>query len=449
MDRDEHRLDDPAGPRRRAGQRHAGLGGAHRGRPAGDGRRKARGAHLRRSGGAVRGANPLFLGDRLDTDILGANRAGMPSALVLTGIDRPKHLLAAASGSAADVPTGRPPRTPRAVPRGAGQRRRRHRSRGERAHRRARRAHPVGGRPAHRPPARGGQGDLGHRPGDLRLPRSRAAVRGSVPPSLMAQGARLQARDHAVSWGAWMPALRRARRPRVGARGDRGPAARDAVGGLRSAGRQSRAPLEPGPPGTASHPMTSRLDAALAARGLARSRTHAATLIAEGLVSVDGRGGEALDSGRGGCRPRRRRRRPLREPRCAQAHRGTRCLRRRLAGRVALDMGASTGGFTQVLRERGAEPVIAVDVGHGQLAASVARPRRDLGRGLQRPLHDTRIARRGHGVPLPRIVTGDLSFISLELVFPAASSGARTAPTSSCSSSRSSRWVGQRSRADS
>lgn len=43
--------------------------------------------------------HPLFLGDRLDTDILGANRAGIASALVLTGIDRPKHVLAAPSGS--------------------------------------------------------------------------------------------------------------------------------------------------------------------------------------------------------------------------------------------------------------------------------------------------------------------------------------------------------------
>ncbi|MDE0546662.1 HAD-IIA family hydrolase [Microbacterium sp. C7(2022)] len=42
---------------------------------------------------------PLFLGDRLDTDILGANRAGIASALVLTGIDRPKHVLAASPDS--------------------------------------------------------------------------------------------------------------------------------------------------------------------------------------------------------------------------------------------------------------------------------------------------------------------------------------------------------------
>jgi ribonucleotide monophosphatase NagD (HAD superfamily) len=43
--------------------------------------------------------HPLFLGDRLDTDILGANRASIPSALVLTGIDRPKQVLAAPAGS--------------------------------------------------------------------------------------------------------------------------------------------------------------------------------------------------------------------------------------------------------------------------------------------------------------------------------------------------------------
>ncbi len=43
--------------------------------------------------------NVLFIGDRLDTDILGANRAGIPSAVVLTGIDRAKQLLAAPGGS--------------------------------------------------------------------------------------------------------------------------------------------------------------------------------------------------------------------------------------------------------------------------------------------------------------------------------------------------------------
>ncbi len=44
-------------------------------------------------------ANPLFLGDRLDTDILGAHRAGIASVMVLTGVDRPKHVLAAPSDS--------------------------------------------------------------------------------------------------------------------------------------------------------------------------------------------------------------------------------------------------------------------------------------------------------------------------------------------------------------
>lgn len=46
--------------------------------------------------------HPLFLGDRLDTDIMGAKRAGIASALVLTGIDRPKHVLAAPPSSRPD-----------------------------------------------------------------------------------------------------------------------------------------------------------------------------------------------------------------------------------------------------------------------------------------------------------------------------------------------------------
>ncbi|MGO2660825.1 HAD-IIA family hydrolase [Mycetocola reblochoni] len=45
---------------------------------------------------------PLFIGDRLDTDILGAQRAGMTSSLVLTGIDKAKHVLAAGQGSRPD-----------------------------------------------------------------------------------------------------------------------------------------------------------------------------------------------------------------------------------------------------------------------------------------------------------------------------------------------------------
>jgi len=45
---------------------------------------------------------PLFIGDRLDTDIAGAARAGIDSALVLTGIDRPKHVIAAPQGSRPD-----------------------------------------------------------------------------------------------------------------------------------------------------------------------------------------------------------------------------------------------------------------------------------------------------------------------------------------------------------
>jgi len=169
-------------------------------------------------------------------------------------------------------------------------------------------------------------------------------------------------------------------------------------------------------------PVTQRLDAALAARGLARSRTHAATLIADGLVTVDGRpvvkastpvGDDAVLA-------------------IARAdHYVSRAAHKLIAGldafdvdvadRVALDMGASTGGFTQVLRERGAHPVIAVDVGHGQLAASIASdPGVIVVEGFNvRHMTPQSLVEASGVQDAPSVVTGDLSFISLDLVLPA------------------------------
>jgi len=86
------------------------------------------------------------------------------------------------------------------------------------------------------------------------------------------------------------------------------------------------------------------------------------------------------------------------------------------AGRVALDIGASTGGFTEVLLERGAQRVFAIDVGHGQLDARIAAdPRVTVREGLNvRDLATTDVAG-----PLGAIVA-DVSFISLRLALPAA-----------------------------
>jgi 23S rRNA (cytidine1920-2'-O)/16S rRNA (cytidine1409-2'-O)-methyltransferase len=85
-------------------------------------------------------------------------------------------------------------------------------------------------------------------------------------------------------------------------------------------------------------------------------------------------------------------------------------------GRVCLDIGASTGGFTQVLLERGASRIYAVDVGHDQLHKSLrAQPEIVL-------LEDTdiRTLSPANFSELPDLVTVDVSFISLKLVLPAA-----------------------------
>ena len=82
---------------------------------------------------------------------------------------------------------------------------------------------------------------------------------------------------------------------------------------------------------------------------------------------------------------------------------------------VALDLGASTGGFTQVLLEAGAAEVWAVDVGHGQLSPGLrADPRVHLLEGL-----NARDLTSDH-VPPPAWITADLSFISLAKALPPA-----------------------------
>ena len=85
-------------------------------------------------------------------------------------------------------------------------------------------------------------------------------------------------------------------------------------------------------------------------------------------------------------------------------------------GRVCLDIGASTGGFTEVLLIRGAAKVYAVDVGHGQMNPKLVNdPRVVLLEGLNaRELSTKQIPQK------PQAIVADVSFISLKLALPRA-----------------------------
>jgi 23S rRNA (cytidine1920-2'-O)/16S rRNA (cytidine1409-2'-O)-methyltransferase len=85
-------------------------------------------------------------------------------------------------------------------------------------------------------------------------------------------------------------------------------------------------------------------------------------------------------------------------------------------GRVCLDIGASTGGFTQVLLEKGATRVYALDVGHGQLHPKIAAdPRVTAIEGL-----NARDLTSGKLPEPPQAIVADVSFISLKLALPPA-----------------------------
>ena len=166
-----------------------------------------------------------------------------------------------------------------------------------------------------------------------------------------------------------------------------------------------------------------RLDAELVRRGLARSRHHAAELIDQRRVLLDGtvaaKAATQLDPARAV--------RVLDPPegteeyvsrgghKLAGALDGLGSAAPQVAGRRALDAGASTGGFTDVLLRRGAAHVVAVDVGYGQLDWSLQTDDRVsvLDRTNVRTLDPAAVA------PPPALVVGDLSFISLTLVLPA------------------------------
>jgi 23S rRNA (cytidine1920-2'-O)/16S rRNA (cytidine1409-2'-O)-methyltransferase len=159
-----------------------------------------------------------------------------------------------------------------------------------------------------------------------------------------------------------------------------------------------------------------RLDQLVVSRGLAASRERARALILAGQVAVDGqpatKAGTSVDADA---------RVELRADDHPYVGRGGLKLAHALdefgiqvAGRTALDIGASTGGFTDVLLKRGASRVIALDVGHGQIDWRLRTdPRVVVMEGVN--------ARRLTPSDLPGamdLVTIDVSFISLRRILP-------------------------------
>lgn len=166
--------------------------------------------------------------------------------------------------------------------------------------------------------------------------------------------------------------------------------------------------------------MTTRLDTELVRRGLARSRKHAGDLIASGRVAVDG-----LPAARSAVQVTDDRTVTVQpdddDPEYASraGHKLAGALDAfeaiTVQGRRCLDAGASTGGFTDVLLRRGAEHVVAVDVGHDQMVDALrSDPRVDVREGV-----NVRSLAAGDVDPAPTLVVADLSFISLTLVLPA------------------------------
>jgi 23S rRNA (cytidine1920-2'-O)/16S rRNA (cytidine1409-2'-O)-methyltransferase len=154
-----------------------------------------------------------------------------------------------------------------------------------------------------------------------------------------------------------------------------------------------------------------RLDVLLVERGLAESRSQAQALVMAGLVRGHAKPGEQVDE----AAPLEvERPQPFVSRAGAKLANALAAFRVDPAGLDCLDLGASTGGFTDVLLQRGAARVIALDVGHGQLHPRVRDdPRVTV---LERTN-----ARTVAALPFaPQLVTCDVSFISVRLALPPA-----------------------------
>lgn len=159
-----------------------------------------------------------------------------------------------------------------------------------------------------------------------------------------------------------------------------------------------------------------RLDQLLTERGLARSRAEAQALILAGQVLLEGYEGRALKAGLPVAADAsvRLKDRPRWASRAGDklAH-SLEAFALDPSGRVALDAGASTGGFTDVLLAHGARRVYAVDVGRAQLVDRLRRDPRVV-------VMERTNLRTLQALPEPvDLATLDLSFISLRLVLPA------------------------------
>lgn len=160
-----------------------------------------------------------------------------------------------------------------------------------------------------------------------------------------------------------------------------------------------------------------RLDVELVSRGLAESRAKAKAAIEAGGVTIDGVPARSASQNveEGAV--------ILAEPAHRWVGRGALKLDHALSlwpvaveGRVVLDVGASTGGFTEICLERGAIRVFAVDVGQGQLHARLAADPRVI--NLERT--DARSLTTDIILDVPQLIVCDASFIGLAKVLPAA-----------------------------